>query len=516
MTIQTPIATTTAAPLIARNEPTAEQARAVEMATGLQPGEALRVRSGAGTGKTTTLLAMARALSPKRGVYVAFNRTVAQDARPKFADTTCEPKTFHGLCLAAVSHMMSGGPERYDIRRDILDAGLLDRFMGRLPSGWTAFSTGLAAMRTLEAFCQSDARKITPAHARQAITVATGDPDHLVAAGARGRATRAVSLLSPILVEVATDFWNARMKDGRLSHDAYVKIVQLSPDLCARAFDGLDYVMADEAQDLNPVQVAILKQSGISVIAVGDSAQAIHGWRGAIDALDRLSGAETELSQSFRFGPDIAAMANRVLGACPSALHGVTLTGVGGTQELPKGVPDYAILARSNMGLLDEAQEMHARGIPFHLDRGEELQTQLLSALALRKGNLAGVKATELKPFRSWEDLAEQSAGDPGLSRLVTILEQGRAREVIAMLSSSVSMSAARVCLMTAHRAKGLEFGAVKMAGDWTPLAELSEKLERAEAVSAHRLVQARQEYNVLYVGLTRAIRRVEGAEALL
>lgn len=42
-----------------------------------------------------------------------------------------------------------------------------------------------------------------------------------------------------------------------------------------------DYVMVDEAQDLNPVQIELLKRSANTLIAVGDSKQAIYGFRGA-------------------------------------------------------------------------------------------------------------------------------------------------------------------------------------------------------------------------------------------
>jgi superfamily I DNA/RNA helicase len=136
--------------------------------------------------------------------------------------------------------------------------------------------------------------------------------------------------------------------------------------------------------------------------------------------------------------------------------------------------------------------------------------------MALKDGRRFDVKSPALKPFRSWDDLVEEAARNPTLDRLVQIIEDGRAHSVTRILADSTPLSRAKVCLMTAHRAKGLEFGHVKMAGDWTPLSEMAEKLEKAQAVSAHRLVQARQEYNVLYVAFTRAIARVEGASELL
>lgn len=495
---------------------TQEQQNAINLARDLAPGECLRVRSGAGTGKTTTLLGMAHALTPKRGVYLAFNRTVAEEAYPKFTDTTCTPKTFHGLCLAAVRGSMSGGPVRYDIRQDVIDAGLVAPYRRELPPGWNEFSTGLAAMRTLEAFCHSDATEISGVHARKAITDMIGDPDNLIARKARSQADRTLRALAPILVSVARRFWSGRLRDGRLSHDVYVKIVQLDPDMRGRAFHNLDYAMADEAQDLNPVQVSILRQSGISVIAVGDSAQSIHGWRGARDALNHLEGKTAWLSQSFRFGETIAALANRILRAGPDEMNGVRLKGVGGNQPVPENVPSHAVLARSNMGLIDEAEAMHTRGMSFHLDRGDELREQIRSALALKKNKRHDIKSADIRPFRSWDDLVEESTGNPTFERLVQIVEDGRAGAVIRTIDSASPMNRAKVCLMTAHRAKGLEFSAVKMAGDWTPLHELGDKLAHASRVSPHRLLQARQEYNILYVAVTRAINRVENIHELM
>ena len=514
MTAATPIAAAPAATRFAAL--TEEQATAIDAASDLSAGAGLRVRAGAGTGKTSTLLAMASALAPARGIYLAFNRTVAAEARAKFAETPCRPMTFHGLCLGAVQGLISGGPARYDVRADILEAGLLEPHRRAIPRGWSDFAVGLAAMRTFEAFAMSAARAVGANHARMAVVAATGDPDALTARGAAKRAARAVGALTPVLVQIAAAFWQARLADRRFSHDAYVKAVHLDAGLSARAFAGVDYVMVDEAQDMNPVQVAILRAAGVSVIAVGDSAQSIHGWRGAVDALDQFQGEIVTLSRSFRFGADIAGLANRVLGRAPCHMGGIRLVGAGGAQALPAGVPAHAVLARSNMGLISEAGEMHARGFRFHLDRAEDLVAQLASAKALRAGRPGDVRAPDLRPFRTWEDLVEESEGNPAMSRIVQIVEEGRVASVSAMARASRPMESAEVCLMTAHRAKGLEFGAVKMAADWADLDELDERFARAQAVSAAAQVQARQEFNTLYVALTRGIQRVVGAEDLL
>jgi len=496
---------------------TAEQIQTIDTAMSLDTGSAMRVRSGAGSGKTTTLLGIAKALGGKRGAYLAYNSSVAADAGPKFNGTGCEVRTFHAMCFRAVIDLMPRGPmSRYEVKSHVIEPGLLDAYLHRSLPGWKAFKLALAALHTFDAFCHSSDHKVTHAHARQAIIQHTGDPEVLSSRGARTAAERALKEITPILVDVAQKFWDLRRKDMLLTHDAYVKLVHLTPELRGQIFDRLDYVMVDEAQDMNPVQVSILKDAGVTLIAVGDSAQSIHGWRGAVDALDRLPGVETQLSRSFRFGQNIATLANRVLASNPLGSHGVQVTGAGGNQPLANGRPNYAVLARSNMGLLDEAIALSRKGHSYHFDRGQDILEQIKSAVALRDGNMFEVRAQEIRPFRSWYELMQESETNPSLERIVTIIRENRVHEAEEVVRNSKPVDRAEIALMTAHRAKGLEFGVVKLAQDWTPLGDLSIRLERAQRSSTQRVIQARQEYNVLYVALTRAIQRVVMAPGLV
>ena len=76
-----------------------------------------------------------------------------------------------------------------------------------------------------------------------------------------------------------------------------------------------DLFFFDEAQDMNPVIVDLLdKQEGIQKVYVGDSNQAIYGFRGAVDELNNVKNAtELYLTRTFRFGDVIAGVANRFL-----------------------------------------------------------------------------------------------------------------------------------------------------------------------------------------------------------
>src|SRR5260221_11265669 len=68
------------------------------------------------------------------------------------------------------------------------------------------------------------------------------------------------------------------------------------------------------------------------LISVGDPAQQIYAWRGAIDAMDAFDGHQLTLSQSFRFGPAIADEANKWLELLGSDLV------IRGTDSVPSAI----------------------------------------------------------------------------------------------------------------------------------------------------------------------------------
>jgi hypothetical protein len=94
---------------------TPEQARAVEL---FSTGDHLAIEAGAGTGKTSTLIAIAKSTS-KRGQYIAFNRAIVEDAKTKMPENV-SARTAHSLAFAAVGKRYSKRLPTVRMRGDVI------------------------------------------------------------------------------------------------------------------------------------------------------------------------------------------------------------------------------------------------------------------------------------------------------------------------------------------------------------------------------------------------------------
>ena len=95
----------------------------------------------------------------------------------------------------------------------------------------------------------------------------------------------------------------------RLREAGLVPTWDLVPSI-ERREESFDHVLVDEAQDVTPREAQLVRRlTDGTLFAVFDRAQAIMGWRGGIGIDWPVT---HRLSQSFRFGPEIAAAANTI------------------------------------------------------------------------------------------------------------------------------------------------------------------------------------------------------------
>ena len=467
--------------------PTVEQADAIEA---FATGEPLAIQAGAGTGKTTTLAMMART-TPRVGQYVAFNKAIAADAGRAMPNTV-DCRTLHSIAFQATRRSPS--------------APLLDRLGGaRTRSSTVARHLGLGhlvvtvatsgatrskvlqpqwqaghVMRAVQAFCQSGDPEPTTAHFPWVPGI--DQP------GANANNRAVAGELLPALRKAWADLASPAGK-LRYTHDTYLKQWQLA----GGRLPG-DYVLFDEAQDANPVMLALLAAADQQVVYVGDSQQAIYEWRGAVDAMAGL-GNTTFLTQSWRFGPALAGVANDLLLMLDAPLR---LTGNPSldTQVYlfrPAPARPDAVLCRTNGAAVSVVLSYQARGLAPHLVGGNEDIVRFAHAA----GQLQAGERTahpELACFESWREVQAYVADDPQgseLAMLVKLLDEYGTQIVIDALDGLVAEDGADVVVSTAHRAKGREWPSVRLAADW--------ELQEGDALPPD------PELRLMYVAATRA-----------
>jgi superfamily I DNA/RNA helicase len=470
-------------------EPTGEQRQARDV---FAVGGDLAVVAGAGTGKTSTLMLMAAA-TRRRGLYLAFNRATAEDARRRFGPNV-QCRTAHSLAYRAVG-------ARY---RDRLNSA------ARIPSAQVASILGIRRPLTVG--------RVTISEAHQARLVLGMVRRFCFSSDAEIKASHLDSLngLSPQELEyvagaLVRSGWNAwddlRAPAGRLrfEHDHYLKIWALGHPVLPG-----DFVLLDEAQDTNPVLEETFLAQGAQRVCVGDPAQQIYAWRAARDVMTGFAGDHVRLTRSFRFGPAIADVANRWLGHAASELR---LTGAGppgsavraansgnSAARLPRA---EVVLCRGNADVMKEVLGFLDDGVRVAITGGGEALRRIAEAAReLKSGRRTS--HPELFLFPSWgavQEYAENDGAAQDLKTLVGLVDKHGPETIIAAVGRLSSEDDAEVTVSTAHKAKGREWESVRIGpGFGVPVAEPGEQQRRLSL----------EEARLIYVAVTRARRELD------
>jgi hypothetical protein len=312
-------------------------------------------------------------------------------------------------------------------------------------------------------FCYSADEKIGPQHVPSDLKRFT-DPDELAA-------------LRQIIPPIAQRVWDHDITTETgivpMEHDYYLKAYALThPRLPG------DIIALDEAQDSNPCVAAMIREQakyGTQLIMVGDTFQAIYEWRGAVDAM-RDFAAEPgvtvlNLTQSFRFGPAVAAEGNKwlqILG-CPNELRGFEQI-----QSRIGEAPDHpdAVLCRTNAEALKRAMAAISEGLTVAFPKGTgELVALVKAAADIKKGQ--PTDHPDLMAFETWgqvQDFVENEPGGEDLKQFVELVDEHGTDELLEILNqigSEAKGEKADITISTAHQAKGREWKIVEIATDF-------------------------------------------------
>lgn len=447
-------------------------------------GQKLVVKAYAGTGKTTTLVAFAKANPDARILYVAYNRAIREDAQARFpSNVVC--KTTHQLAYAAI-----GKHYRHKLTHNLRLKDILQAV------GTSDWSLAQDIRASLHAYVISADKEINHRHWSLPKVATSKDKDR-----------------QAIVIHHANRLWQQMgdldNRNVSITHDGYFKLFQLTqPDLSSH----YDIVLLDEAQDSNPcAESIVIEQPRCRVLLAGDPYQAIYQWRGAQDAMasHRVKDATVmRMATSFRFGEKISETANALL-----ALQGETipLNGLSNRQDcvVPaqqfllkhSPVPQVTFLARTMMGVMQTALHFSRRKLSVHLVGGSDAYpiNDMEDLFWFSRGERKKVRNKQLlkdfEDFATYKTVAEETK-DPEMLRAIKVLDTyPRFDKDVTLLENHLSVSPddADIIVTTAHRSKGLEWECVYLIDDFPDLFEDMDNATR------------KAETNLMYVAATRA-----------
>lgn len=475
--------------------PTPEQTVAIDT---FVTGENMVIEAGAGTGKTSTLVFLAENGHARglRGQYLAFNKAIVVESKDRFP-ASCDARTIHSLAIRSLRPALRNRLNSRRLPRStearILDVDDLNVVVGigdaKQNKRLRAEVLVAYVMQGVERFCQSDSPEIEPWHfpTIEGIDAIDENGSH------RGTNNRRIArdMVAPM-----TRAWADLTSDtGRLrfQHSTYLKMYELSGPTI-----GVDYILFDEAQDVSGVMRSIvLQQIGKSqLVFVGDSQQEIYGFTGATNAMAQLEGPRCYLTQSFRFGPAVAEVANRIL----DRIEGAALR-LRGFDKIESHVarveaPD-AVLCRTNAKAVQTALSAMAEGKRVSIADSLKRAVIWFAEAAEELKVHGSTDHPELAPFISWEAVQAFVSEDPAggdLKLLVDLVDEFGTEIILTKLAQTVSPRDADLTVSTAHTSKGLEWGAVRLADDFT-----------RESKDGKLMEPSVEDLRLLYVAVTRA-----------
>ena len=475
----------------------------------------IAVNAVAGSGKTSTMIEYAASRPPgSRILYLAFNKSVKMEASRKFTErglNNVRVETAHSLAYRYIMReskysLSSQGYKTHQIAEILSLSGDGARH--------SEFILANHISKFITYFCNSDKAKVQDLNYLD--TVKEANAKKFVHAFYR-------------VIEEGTRHFLAKMDKAEIeiTHDFYLKKFQLSAPVLP-----YDYILFDEGQDASAAMLDVfLKQPAIKVI-VGDTHQQIYGWRYAINSLSKTPFATLNLSTSFRFPADIAALAMGVLSMKDKlgTNKPIPITGKGKTTK----TVTKATIGRTNLGLLLNAinyitDNRKVKHIYFegniHSYTYADEGASLYDVLSLYNGSRDRIRDKLIGSMNTMDELEEyiESTEDAQLGMMMEIVNE-YGNEIPRILKNLKDLhtgdedrSKAEMIFSTVHRAKGMEYDTVHLVNDFISEQKLDRVIKEAEAEKqTPDKAKLNEEINLLYVAVTRTRHKLYVPDSLV
>ena len=302
-----------------------EQLQAVEVLTGPTV-----VNSGAGTGKSTVLVERMRRIkqqSPEAKVLmISFTKKAAQELKARVDDIKdCQVSTLHSMAY----HILTKDKHsKFDvITSDNYQRSIISKLI-------------------------TDKMDITP-------------DDVIFAMHSPSRATKDANV-------VAKNYLAQLEKHGQMDLDAMqlLALDRLNDKAVCRYWQGkYDFILVDEAQDLDEVQLKIINKFSShnhNLCCVGDTRQSIYGFRGSMpDVLEKIvrenEAMQYDLTINYRCSPAILGLANKIMSEYKPL--------IAYQHQYGNVLPKYLVADNEQeeaSTLVKEIQKLHKAGHPYN------------------------------------------------------------------------------------------------------------------------------------------------------
>jgi DNA helicase-2/ATP-dependent DNA helicase PcrA len=419
------------------------------------------VNAVAGSGKTTTLIDALNFCRGESAIMVAFNKHIAEELNSRGLPGNAEARTLHSVGFAALRKAVKGRVrvDNWKVKKTLQSLLGFDS-MGKdeKKEFWGMFGSIKKMVSLLKNFGFGAHRPSATLDDINALVNHFGVdvPD-----------------ISPErYAQICLDTLEKGNKDH---HNIDFDDMLYLPVMLGAPLPKYRFVFCDESQDLNPIQIEIVRQMSQKgrAVFVGDRNQAIYGFRGAdVEAmntiLEQFNAVELPLSICWRCPTSVVAAAQAIvpqIEASPVAGQGSvgTINEDTFNEQVSKG--DY-VLCRTTAPLVHHCLRQIRMGNKA-IVRGRDIGEGLVRILG--RISSAGLDGSIVDQIEEWGRLEGEKFGGPTqasrkatlddqIATLLVLTEGARNfSDIEATIKRIFQDSDTGIVFCTIHRSKGLE-----------------------------------------------------------
>ena len=387
-----------------------------------QKNEIIAIKSVAGSGKTTTLLELAKQHKNKKILYIAFNKSLIIEIKDKIKSQKIEnlfPQTFDALMRGVFVSRNKFDPDIVDLKPQNIQ-NYVEWFNNkpyRMKKSYT---------QIISKFC------------------AQTQYDNIVDFCVKnyGAEKKLINIL-----------WEKIQKMQLITFDSIRKMAQMK-HWCKDYIDNcFDMIFIDESQDFDNIMLKILlDDTTIPKLFVGDPKQAIYEWKGCINAFEKLPKETTmiEFYSTFRVGEPACSQIRDKFDNCWMISKSSNITDLESSSNYQIQPNDkYVYLFRNWKSLLQTAQNTEKVWI-YNYESQIEYIKKLHAKLSVSKLS---------------EDDMNEFADDLPMF-LLKISKEDLERLIDGINKNICSKDSCMVEMYTIHSYKGLESNIVRIFND--------------------------------------------------